>query len=254
MALEKKWEAIAPRTLVENGGLEGQLTLSSSRDFKVGMTVALSASNQDTINLIVLKVPSDKIIWVGNEQGKPTDVSAYTTAFSAAVSALEQKRIGPTLQERENAVYAEEPTVAKRVLNVDEFGKSYNSDNPLPVDILPNANVKNFYDEVASVPTGTPVSVSTYTVPVGAKAWLLRVEATGGNVATYEVFVNGEKVAKRRTYFGADLTTEFEFASAPAGKGIPLQAGDVVLLRATHQRPDVCDFEGRIQVLELESA
>jgi hypothetical protein len=42
-----------------------------------------------------------------------------------------------------------------------------------------------------------------------------------------------------------------EFSGGTAD-GLPVQAGDVVLLRVLHNRPSSGDFEGRIEVVEIE--
>jgi hypothetical protein len=60
-----------------------------------------------------------------------TNLSAYTTVASARVFANEQRRPTITSDDFERAVYEEEPTVAKRVILVDEFGNRINEDNPL---------------------------------------------------------------------------------------------------------------------------
>lgn len=252
MAIEKRWEAIPARLFTSNGGAEGQVTLASTRDFKVKQEILLKGTGLDGIKLEVKRVVSDTLLLVG----KPGDiklrenVTAYTTAASATIEALEQSRHSIPDKEYERAVYAEEPIVAKRTISVDEGGDYYNESNPLPV-YNPNEESqqgKNVYDEVSAVPTSAQVDVVSYTVPVNTRAWLVRVEASGGNVATYDVLVNNTMQAKRRTYFGSDMTTQFEFSAGL--KGLPLEEGDIVLLKAVHQRPDVCDFEGRILVIE----
>lgn len=249
MAFENKWDAIPARILIADGGIQGQISLESTRGLYSGHKVILKATGQDGKQVEVLRVLNETDLIVN------VSVVEYTLAGNATLEALEQPKATNSKQESENAVYAREPIVAKRVIPVDELGNYYNDDNPLPTtnQDAKDSVVKNFYDEVASVPTASPVTVTSYTVPPGVIAFLQRVEASGGNVATYEVLVNNNKEAKRRTYFGADLTTEFNFDGSPVGRGLPLVEGDVVILRATHNRPDVCDFEGRIQVIEIEA-
>jgi len=114
-----------------------------------------------------------------------------------------------------------------------------------------DAEVKNTWDEVNSVPTASQTDIVSYIAPALKKTFLQRVEASGENVATYEVTVNGTVQGRKRTYFGGDLSCEMTFEGSPSGNGLPLQPGDVVVLRVTHNRPDPGTFDGRIQALEV---
>lgn len=77
-------------------------------------------------------------MYVGPKEGNidtRSDISAYTTALNAAVFANEQLRSKVPEQEIERLTYEEEPTVARRVVNVDPFGNKYDVDNPFPVQL-----------------------------------------------------------------------------------------------------------------------
>ena len=108
----------------------------------------------------------------------------------------------------------------------------------------------NTFNEISSVIKDTLTTIVTYTAPVGKVSFLQYATAGGDNIATYQVEINGTVESKRRTYFGAPLTTDFQFYST-AEAGIELSVGDVVRIRVEHGRPTVGDFEGNIQILEI---
>lgn len=104
----------------------------------------------------------------------------------------------------------------------------------------------NIYDEQASVPSASPTTVTTYTVPLAKSALLKNVAVSGENVAEYEVRVNGSTQDKLRTYFGGNLSALFEF-----DRGLFLEASDIVTVTVLHNRPSSADFNATIRVIEL---
>lgn len=124
--------------------------------------------------------------------------------------------------------------------------------DPIFVDFPDNANRTqlNPYGEALSVPTSVTTSIISYTVPAGKQAILERASGSGENVATYTLKVNMATLEVRRTYFGADLTTDFDFISK-ANLGYLLVAGDTVTLEVIHNRPTSGNFEGKLQIIEL---
>jgi hypothetical protein len=129
-----------------------------------------------------------------------------------------------------------------------------NGDGSINVNIVSgspgSSEFKHVYNEITSVASATPTTVNTYIVPLGKDAFLQQVAVSGTNIATYEVFVNGVIQDKKRTYFGTSLDGVFHFSNS-ASDGYPLTAGDIVLVRVTHNRPSVGDFNCRLQVLEV---
>jgi hypothetical protein len=126
---------------------------------------------------------------------------------------------------------------------------------PIPVNIVSEsvsgAEIKSIYDEAPSVGAGSETSIVSYTVPLTKSAKLLRVEFTGENIAVYNLYINSVKQAKHRTYFGGSLSGVLNFSGGTAD-GLPLIEGDILLLRVLHDRPSSGDFEGRIQVVEIQ--
>jgi len=113
-----------------------------------------------------------------------------------------------------------------------------------------NIVITNTFNEVSAVVSSVLTTITTYTAPIGSDTFLQRVSAGGNNVATYQVDINGVTLDKRRTYFGAPLTTDFIFGGF-SESGYTLAQGDVITVRVIHSRPVVGDFESRIQVLQI---
>jgi hypothetical protein len=115
-------------------------------------------------------------------------------------------------------------------------------------DLATDEDPVEAYAESPAVPTGIETAILTYVVPADKLAFLYRVESGGENIAKFRVLVNGVAVATRRTYFGGDLTTNFEFVTANK-RALVLQPNDTIEVRAIHNRPDTGDFEARLQAL-----
>lgn len=91
------------------------------------------------------------------------------------------------------------------------------------------------FNEINSVPINTLTTVQTYTVPAGKEAFLQKVQTSGENIAKYYVLVNSVVVDLKRTYFGSDLNTEFDYIDSNA-LGLKLFTGDVVQIQVIHSR------------------
>ncbi len=107
---------------------------------------------------------------------------------------------------------------------------------------------KNYYSTALAVPSGGSVDVVTHTVPIGKTLSVLRAEFSGNNIANYELKINGIVVAKKRTWFGTDISGSMVFD----GVGLKAIAGDIVKLTVENFRPDIGDFEARIFGVERD--
>lgn len=296
MAIEQKWPAVPPQLFTVDGGAQGQITVADVRGFKVKQAVQIKATGQPDLRVQVKRVTrkTGKII-VGpfpdtNTQGKAglrttTDLSAYTLAAGAIIFAEEQDKIKIKPDDQDIATYEQEPTVARRVVQVDQFGDFYDQDNPIPIifdgtisigqvevigtngnTIEPNTdgsinvnvvqtpvtghNVKNIYNEVLAVASGVETQIVSYTVPFAKTAVLERISASGENVGNYKAYLNGSPIDLQRTYYGGDFNALFEFMTGTSD-GFVLVAGDVISVKILHTRPFVGNFNARIQVLEI---
>lgn len=108
------------------------------------------------------------------------------------------------------------------------------------IDIKLSLVISN-YAEITSVASSITTSILTYTVPPATTASLHNVDVSGTNIATYEVLLNTVVIDKKRTYFGGALNEVFNF-----NKCVDLIAGDTLLIRVTHSRPSLGDFNARI--------
>lgn len=182
MAIEKKWEAIPPRAFTADGGTEGQVSISSTIDFKVKQKVILKANSQSGTLLEVKRVVSETLMIVGlpGNINNKSDISTYTVADSATIESLEQDRVNIPYQEHENAVYAEEPIVAKRVIQVDRLGRYFHVDNPFPSEIIfqrnggPQQVIEDTLDPLNNRPL--PVKLTGFTGDVSISADNLNLE------------------------------------------------------------------------------
>lgn len=118
-----------------------------------------------------------------------------------------------------------------------------NPDGSLNVHTIFDGDISSSYNEVTSVASSVPTTLVTYTAGISGKLKL--VDVAGTNIAMYELLLNATVIDKRYTYFGNSLNATFEF-----GDGLSLSIADTLLVRVTHLRPMLGDFNGRIQVLE----
>lgn len=132
-----------------------------------------------------------------------------------------------------------------------------NPDGSLNVNVISSSTglVKtsvNTFNEISSLASGSETIVATYTAPVAKVSYLIRAEGSGENIARYRVFLNGSPIARRYTYFGGALNTDFEFMNDDMElPGLKLVVGDIITVRVLHNRPTVADFSARIQSLEV---
>lgn len=145
MAMEKRFKAVPPQAFTADGTVVGQITINDTRFFKVKQVVILTANTQPNLELEVKRVLDDGetmfVGTIGKNIDERIDISAYTVALNAAIFANEQKRPSVPEQEIERLTYEEEPTVARRVVLVDQVGEKYNKQNPLPVAVDTTVNI-----------------------------------------------------------------------------------------------------------------
>lgn len=130
---------------------------------------------------------------------------------------------------------AKQDSMLIKLCDIDDTLKELESGDP----------ATNTFDEVTSVATSTLTTVVSYTVPAGLGFLLQLVEASGTNIAEYRVLLDTTLIAKRRTYFGGAVNTDFKFDGFN-NKGIVVAAATVITLKVIHERPDTGDFSGRI--------
>lgn len=156
MFIEKKRKGVSSRLFTSDGTKDGIVTVSNARDFFVKQRVQIASDTQSPITVEIKRFVSNtsfRVGPIGDSINSKTDISNYLTTDSARISAEEQDRPGITDKDYNRAVYAEEPIVAKRIIQVDEFGNYYNLDNPLPIQ---SVNETAGWDEIdVSYPDST---------------------------------------------------------------------------------------------------
>lgn len=105
--------------------------------------------------------------------------------------------------------------------------------------------VKSVFGEVSSVAVGATVDVVTFIIPIGWEFFLQRVEYSGNNIGTFELYVDGGIIGRERTWFNGPLSDAFEFSS-DLKSGLQLNAGQQLTMKVNNFRPSLGDFEGRI--------
>lgn len=140
MFVERKRLGVLPRALTSDGSANGLVQVADITGFYVKQKVSIKSNTQPSQLFEIKRFDSLTSFYVGPlpPQGgieKRSNISAYLVADGAVISAEEQDRPGIKPDEHERAVYAEEPIVAKRTIQVDQFGRYYTVDNPMPVQL-----------------------------------------------------------------------------------------------------------------------
>jgi hypothetical protein len=109
-----------------------------------------------------------------------------------------------------------------------------NESPDLPAGYL---SVSRFFTQL-SVPTGVETVLASIIV---AEEYLLleSIEVSGTNKARFNIYLNDDLIATRRTNY-LDFATEFRFIS------YKLAQTDKIEVKVYHERPFVGDFEARI--------
>lgn len=143
MAFERKWREILPVNLVQDGGTDGRVVLNDTIYFKVKQLIKLSATGQPDEVLEVKQVSSRTTLFVGPKNkniNSRQDISAYTIANGAKISAAIQDKSVPGWEDQYKHNYEQEPVLARRVIEVDPYGDFYKSSNPFPTTISDGEN------------------------------------------------------------------------------------------------------------------
>ncbi len=126
MAIERKWAAIGSVAVTAPGTIDGVLTLSSTLGIKVKMRGTLAGPSLPNLSVEIKRVDSASLLEVGPVGAsidKRLDVSSYGPFCTLTIP--EQSRPTIPLNELQRAEYEEEPTIATRVILVDQYGDPY---------------------------------------------------------------------------------------------------------------------------------
>jgi hypothetical protein len=187
MAIERWWLAVPPQSILTNGTKYGEITVAQPTLFKVKQKVKLSSDAFQPRFYTIQRIVDSTLFLSGAEQKDlkdRADLTDFTTADNAKVSADEQQRpsIPPEMYQR--AMYEEEPTVAMRTIGVGPDGKPYSQDNPMPTSATVNLGDVSIGTDGYN--TSTPDSMNVTGSLDGTKTGVkrsVRVD-TDGNVIT----------------------------------------------------------------------
>jgi len=308
---EKRYLIIPPTALTANGTIKGLIEIENTYSFKVGQCVLFKQGATHFKAKIQRVVSETQFIVIDAEKSIITNDKLDMSAFliGSTVELKETKRPVIDLLEIQRQVFEEEPTIALRSHLVDWLGRSYDTSNPIPVQLsdgsidigtvnaeievqlthldnspdagdihdsirvgdgeeiievnpdgsinvvispLPagHVNPKSTYSEISSVISSTLTVITTYTVPVNKTATLETVNVSGSNIATYTIEKNTNVISKKHTWFNGPMSEVFSFMTSTGGS-IQLVAGDIITVKAIHNRPTVGDFNAKIDIIEI---
>lgn len=121
----------------------------------------------------------------------------------------------------------------------------------IPIQVTPGTTgqVVSVYSEALAVAIAGTATILQYTVPPGVSGYLLNLEISGTNIATYDVLLNSAQFARYRTWFSGPFIIDTKLGSGLADSP-KLASGDILEINVTNFRPYTGDFEARLQVLE----
>jgi hypothetical protein len=207
-ALEKRWFP-ATQAFTADGTANGVVTVADTFGFYTNQVVVVSATGQQTLSLKVKIVLSPTQLTVGTAQGgvlgEGTNISAYTVAANAMITAAGQTK--PMIQPPEifNGVYEHDPVVAFRSKLVDKYGTSYDAvtDSNGLRRLAVDAAITVESVEIGSVDQGNPNTI--------ANGWPVKI-TDGTNVAKVNPDGSLDLVEG-----GASSPTIFNVSAAVAG-------------------------------------
>ena len=119
-----------------------------------------------------------------------------------------------------------------------------NTDGSLNVNVISSGQrLKSYFFQLANVVTGMTEDLCSYTPTV--TVYLQKIEFSGTNIASFELYIDGVLQDKKLTFFNGNLENIFNFNA-----GLNVAAGKNITVKVYHNRPDPGDFTARIQILE----
>lgn len=106
--------------------------------------------------------------------------------------------------------------------------------------------IKNFFNSVSSISSGMLTTIISYTAI--NDTWIGFLEVSGTDIAQYEIYINNNLNALKRTYYG-NLNLEFNFLFS-GQSGLIITPGDIIEIKVIHYSLDLGNFEARIVYAE----
>ena len=151
--------------------------------------------------------------------------------------------IRDTTGERIQDVFVESPTRANKTAVEVYVGNAGDISGGGGTTV--NVNSLSDYQETTGVINGVTTSILNHTFSATKASKIYSISASGENVSLYELFIDSVLIEKKRTYFGGDLNTEFNF-----NFGFSVGLSSVVELKAHHLRPNPSDYNVTLKYTE----
>lgn len=119
---------------------------------------------------------------------------------------------------------------------------------PWIVGVVPTKTVYSVFNSISSVSNGVLTTILSYTVPIGKTDYLSLIEASGSNMAQFELYLNGTLNARQRTSL-TEFNSQFNFL-VDSEIGLPLSSGTLVEIKVIQDRPYLGDYEARMVYAE----
>lgn len=145
-----------------------------------------------------------------------------------------------TTGERIQDVFVESPTRSEKTA-VEVYVGNAGDINAGGVSV----NSLSDYQETLGVISGVTTSILNHTFSATKASKIYSISASGENVSLYELFIDSVLIEKKRTYFGGDLNTEFNF-----NFGFSVGLSSVLELKAHHLRPNPSDYNVTLKYTE----
>lgn len=228
MAIEKRWAEIPTQPFIADGTENGIVTILNATGYYVKRRVAISAVGESDLRLEVKRVisPTQIIVGpIGKNLQSTTNLTAYTVAKISTIHAVEDKRPEIPNVDYERAVYDEEPIVAKRVVNVDEFGRYWNYSNPFPVSIEESVNPVPTIEKIVIIDIDK-TNEASFTFPVDFDSYKIRVREANDEM---RLAFNAGDIANG-DYYTVDMGFEYE---SPQNKNF--QSGKTIFMKGVNK-------------------
>lgn len=122
-----------------------------------------------------------------------------------------------------------------------------NPDGSIDVNVINSSaggELTAIYDEIDNVSSNILTTINNFTV--GSTSKLRSITASGSNIGTYQLEIDGDVIVKKRTYFGNSLDLSIDFP-----EGLPLAIGQILEFKVIHERPYIGDFNASFFIQEF---
>jgi len=130
MSTERRWDAYSTTPLTADGTLNGIISVADTFGLYTKMAVSLASNTQPKTTFQVKAVLSPTQVQLGlpsTDLNQFSDLTAFTVADSADLTAPRQNIPVIKPDDIQNAVYAREPIVGLRQAQVDKYGRYIDS-------------------------------------------------------------------------------------------------------------------------------